>query len=306
MNSLGEESQDRPDWSVVVITRNEEMIIGKCLDSVVQAFSGRSFELILVDSASTDRTVEIAKGYPARIICLKATDPLRPSVGRNVGLQLARAERVVFLDGDSILNPEWVGPAAEALRSDPLLAGVAGEMEHVFEARGEDRIAYRHAYPDTDYVEATHLGGSALYRRQPLEQVGGFNPFLRAYEEAELGARMRKAGFRLRRLRTLMTQHCLKSRIDTRSRDQYCRRSLASPQAWLLFRHGAVPALCHRLQLASSKTVQRRVTTLAFLPVGNRWFRCIGHWADNWKVGSATELGDLYGPALSRVRHSCP
>ena len=214
-SGAGNKSHAALDWSVVVIARNEEAVIGACLESVVQAFVGRSYELIFVDSASTDRTIQIAQRYPARIVRLKETDPLRPSVGRHVGLHLARAEWVLFLDGDSILNATWIDPAAEALESDPLLAAVAGDMEHTLEAGQDQTSVQQHRYPDSDYNEARHLTGSALYRREALLRVGGYNPFLYAYEEAELGARLRKGGYRLRRLRLPMTRHFPKYRSET-------------------------------------------------------------------------------------------
>ena len=54
-----------PLWSVVVIARNEEASIATCLESVLHTFEGRSYELIFVDSASTDNTVLIASRFPA-------------------------------------------------------------------------------------------------------------------------------------------------------------------------------------------------------------------------------------------------
>jgi glycosyltransferase involved in cell wall biosynthesis len=60
----------RPTVSLIVITRDEEEFIGQCLKSA------RSFcdELIVVDSVSTDRTVEIAKGLAARVFEQEFTD----------------------------------------------------------------------------------------------------------------------------------------------------------------------------------------------------------------------------------------
>jgi glycosyltransferase involved in cell wall biosynthesis len=214
-STSGNRSAETPDWSVVVIARNEEAVIARCLESVVQACVGRSYELIFVDSASTDRTVEIAQHYSAHIVRLKATDPMRPSVGRHVGLHFARADRVLFLDGDSVLHAAWIGPAAEALESDPDLAGVAGDMEHELAEESGEISSYKQHYPDSDYTAADHLDGSAAYRREAMQRTGGYNPFLYASEEAELGARLRKAGYCMRRLRVTMTTHFPKNRGET-------------------------------------------------------------------------------------------
>ena len=207
-------------WSVVVIARDEELVIGACLQSVTTAFANKSYELIIVDSASTDRTVEIAKRFDAKIIQLSPSAPLRPAVGRHVGLQLAQGEWVLFLDGDSQLDPAWVDQAAIALSSDANLAGVAGEMQHILQQQSCSTVEQHHTvfaqtYPAIDYLAAEHLDGSAAYKRAALQHAGGFNPHLHSLEEAELGGRLRKYGYHLRRLPYPMTRHYPKHRNET-------------------------------------------------------------------------------------------
>jgi glycosyltransferase involved in cell wall biosynthesis len=60
---MDEQPQERPKISLIVITRNEEDLIGQCLKSATTFCD----ELIVVDSFSTDRTVEIARGLGARV-----------------------------------------------------------------------------------------------------------------------------------------------------------------------------------------------------------------------------------------------
>ena len=207
-----------PQWSVVVIARNEEATIANCLESVLQAFSARSYELIFVDSASTDRTVSAAARFPAKIIRIPPSNRLSPSLGRHTGSLYARGEWILFLDGDCTLNPHWVGEAERVLMEHPDLGGIAGERVQVLAAtRPHPSACYNYPYPDTDYVAADFLSGSALYTRKALLASGGFNPFLRSCEEAELGARLRKSGFRLLRLRSAMSWHAIKHANETTS-----------------------------------------------------------------------------------------
>jgi glycosyltransferase involved in cell wall biosynthesis len=205
-----------PEWSVIVITRNEERHIEACLQSVFYALRGRSSEVILVDSASTDRTLEIVRQFPVRIVQLPEDVPLRPSAGRHVGFQLAQGKWLLFMDGDSILDPDWIDPALEALQ-DPQLGGVAGIREAVLVPGDGREVQVRNQYPEdeVDYANPGFLGGPALYRREVLEKVGGFNPFLYAYEEAELGGRIYAEGYSLRRLKIRMTQHIIEARQET-------------------------------------------------------------------------------------------
>lgn len=196
-----------PDWSVIVITRDEEANVGACLRSVLASFAGRSFEVILVDSASTDRTVEIARRFPVTVVCLPQSHRLNPAVGRYFGYTYARGSYVLFLDGDCALEPGWVAAADLALRTDDRLGAVAGAS---FGLLGHDRDGqpvYQDEYPHHDYDAPPYLAGSAAYKREALARAGGFNPNLYSCEEEELGARVRKAGYRMRRLREQMSQH---------------------------------------------------------------------------------------------------
>src|SRR6056297_2890706 len=74
--------------SVVIITENEEDNIGDCIESVFAACrSVSAFEVILVDSASTDRTVEIAHEYPVTVLRIPDEHTVSCGAGRFVGDQ---------------------------------------------------------------------------------------------------------------------------------------------------------------------------------------------------------------------------
>ena len=84
-----------PDLSVVIISRNEERNIARCIESVLEATDEMaSYEIILVDSVSTDRTVEIAKKYPIRILQLKHKSQCSPAAGRFIGFLHSRGNYI--------------------------------------------------------------------------------------------------------------------------------------------------------------------------------------------------------------------
>jgi len=97
-----------------MIARDEERFLGDCLASV----RGIVDEVILVDTGSTDRTVEIARSAGARIVSYAWNDDF--SSARNVGIALAHGSHILVLDADERLGP---GSAAglEAARKDPTL-----------------------------------------------------------------------------------------------------------------------------------------------------------------------------------------
>jgi len=197
-----------PLWSIVVIARNEEKAIRASLESLLAAFRDRSHELIFVDSASTDGTVAIVSQFPAQVIRLAPTGPMRPSIGRHVGLQHACGKWILFVDGDSIVNEPWVREVEQTFEAHPDLGGVAGDIDHVVvDEHGHELDRYKQWCPEADYHAAEFLAGCvSAYTRKALVECGGFNPFLRACEEAELGARLRRSGYRMVRLRSWMTR----------------------------------------------------------------------------------------------------
>ena len=96
--------------SVIVIAKNEEQMIRDCLASIKWAD-----EIILVDSGSTDKTMEIAKKYSARIISLP-TEKLEFARWRNVGLREAKGEWILYLDADERVTPELRKEIKESIK----------------------------------------------------------------------------------------------------------------------------------------------------------------------------------------------
>ena len=84
--------------SVIVITRNEEKNIAECLQSV--SWAG---EIIVVDAKSTDRTVELAKGFTNKIL---VKEWLGFAAAKNLALDEAVNEWVLWLDADERVTPE--------------------------------------------------------------------------------------------------------------------------------------------------------------------------------------------------------
>lgn len=169
--------------SVVIIAENEEDRIEDCIESVFEACrSVPAFEVILVDSASTDRTVELAAKYDITILRIPDEHTVSCGAGRYVGDQVASGEMVLHVDGDMTLSKEWLPRAITYLKAHDDVAGVEGcldESSHS-EIRDVDKI-----------------GGVMLYDADALAEAGGFDPYLLGYEDVDVGFQLRAAGYRL-------------------------------------------------------------------------------------------------------------
>lgn len=196
-----------PLLSVVVIGRNEGERLSRCLQSVrAMADPGGRVEIIYVDSDSRDDSISRASALDARVIGVK---PERPSaaLGRNAGWREANAPYVLFLDGDTVLHPDFVA-ASLAEFQDP---GVAVVWGHRREIHTEQSLFNR--VLDLDWIyppgPSEFCGGDALMRKSVLEAVDGFDASLIAGEEPELCQRIRAQGHTILHVDRPMTGHDL-------------------------------------------------------------------------------------------------
>lgn len=196
------------DVSVVVIGKNEGERLVRCLNSVSQAqWDTLTHELIYVDSQSSDGSVAKAAGLGASTLVVTDAPPCAAKA-RNLGWQHARGTYILFLDGDTVLHPNFVRLALHRLRDSAELCAIWG---HRRESRPEQSIYTR--VLDLDWVypvgQTLYFGGDVLVRRQALAGVQGFDPSLKAGEEPELCARLRNAGWTIEHIDAPMTSHDL-------------------------------------------------------------------------------------------------
>jgi cellulose synthase/poly-beta-1,6-N-acetylglucosamine synthase-like glycosyltransferase len=195
-------------FSVIVIGKNEEAHLADSLRSVLAATAELSdnpeeSEIVYVDSASTDRSIEIARSFGVRVLSLRPDWIHTPAAGRYIGFHHTTGEYLMFVDGDTVIDRKWLSRAL-ACFIEPQVAGVAGYLNDLDE-HGQE-IPYV-GERGVEMKELPRLRGIAAYRRAAFEQVGPFNPYLRSEEEAELALRLRKAQWKLLHLPLPMGCH---------------------------------------------------------------------------------------------------
>lgn len=201
--SAGEPEASPPLLSIVIKALNEEAKIRQCLESVLAEVSGLgvTWEIVLGDSVSTDKTVEIALGYPVKVVQFCRIEDRGCGSGVQLGYQHSRGAVLFFLDGDMMVQPGFLSAALGALEHDATLGGVAGLMSdavvrNVFDAHRVESAVSSVA------KDELWLNGGGVYRREAIDQAGGYaaNRNLKGWEEADLGMRVRAAGWHLRRI----------------------------------------------------------------------------------------------------------
>ena len=184
--------------SVIIPARNEERMIGLCLDSLTRLDYPRgTFEVILVDNGSTDRTIEVAQSFAAALnLVVLQKAGVHISALRNLAAAKARGEIFAFLDADCAVPPGWL-TLGTALRADDR-AGVAGAHYRIprqsrWVARVWDGAAAVEKQGDLPWVPS----GDLLVRRSTFERVGGFDESLQTNEDCEFCGRVLDTGLRI-------------------------------------------------------------------------------------------------------------
>ena len=190
--------------AAIVIGRNEGARLVACL----AALKGQVGSIIYVDSGSTDGSVEEAEKVNAQVIALDMTQPFTAARARNAGIAAlpSDAELVQFLDGDCIIQPDWLEQAEGFLNAHADVAVVCGRRREI----APEASIYNQLIDDewdTPIGQALACGGDALMRAQALRDVGGYRVELIAGEEPELCVRLRQSGWKIWRKDVEMTRH---------------------------------------------------------------------------------------------------
>jgi GT2 family glycosyltransferase len=180
--------------SVVVPTKDRSIMLEALLDSLGrQSLDASSFEVIVVDDASTDATPEVleraAERMPYELRVVRGPG-IGPAAARNRGWREASSRLVAFTDDDCVVTPAWLGELVEAADGDETV--VQGRTDL---APGDaEKIG-----PFSRVLQITEPGPyfatcNVLYPRALLERLGGFDEDFLTGEDTDLGWRARESG----------------------------------------------------------------------------------------------------------------
>ena len=175
-----------PFISVIVPVYNTEKLVGRCLRSIV----GQSFEeieVLVIDDGSTDGTSAVIGQFAAadpRVRCFSTANS-GVSAARNLGLDNAEGEYVLFIDADDEIEEGYlksIADNAKASKADLLIWGIKrclkdGRVEEMTpQLRGDyDRKSFLLAFPEDHYGKHQGLYGfvpNKLVRRSLVEAYG--------------------------------------------------------------------------------------------------------------------------------------
>lgn len=194
----------------VVIGKNEGWKLKLCFDSilnVVQQDEINDYEVVYVDSRSSDDSVALAKTYPKTRVFL-VTGECNAGVGRNVGANEALGEVLLFVDGDMELQPNFLKHVLcddETKLIYPFISGL--HLDVVYDIAWHQIYTRMEEHPLTDEIWMITTGGLFMVERKYWEELGGIDTRLRANEDYDFGLRMSERGIKMCRKCQLLVKH---------------------------------------------------------------------------------------------------
>lgn len=195
----------------VIIGRDEGVRLSHSIASVLR----QTRCAVYVDRGSSDGSVALAMAHGVPVVELDQDSetglPFTAARARNAGLAWLIANRpeltfVHFIDGGCELVPGWLERGLAALRADRDLAAVCGHRrERDPHASPYNRLCNDEWNGPAGLVET--CGADVLFRIAPLRAVGGYRQDMIAGEEPDLCCRIRRCGWKIRRLDAEMTIH---------------------------------------------------------------------------------------------------
>jgi len=208
--------------SVTVVTYNSGRFIKRCLESVLEQKYG-NLEVVVIDNASTDGTVDLLEQFADRCRIYYNDENIGFAAAQNQAIALSRGEWVLTLNPDVLLLPNFIQALVDAGQVDPKVGTICGKLLTIrptFDLPEKELVdstgiyftpMLRHLDRGSQEVDNGHFlnfeyvfgatAAAALYRRQMIEdiKIAGefFDPDFFVYrEDADVAWRAQLMGWR--------------------------------------------------------------------------------------------------------------
>lgn len=206
-----------PRVSIVIPTRNQGDLLGRCLETLFTMTDYANYEVIVVDNRTTEPTaVAHMRKYPVKRIAYR--DPkFNYSAANNLGIRAAEGDLLVLLNNDTeIIDADWlrkmsmyfedegVGAVGATLlypdrsiQHAGVILGPRGTADHVMRGFGEGIDGYAGSLPASREVSAV-TAACMMLPRKLFDQVGGLSTdFAKHYQDVDLCLKIRQRGLRI-------------------------------------------------------------------------------------------------------------
>jgi GT2 family glycosyltransferase len=213
----------QPKVSAIIVTWNSERTIQLCLDSLLRQ-TGCDLEIILIDNASSDSTLQRVANYPqVKVFCNSENKGF--CAPNNQGFSHSKGDYILFINADVRLCDNYLSTLLSKLENQPLLAGITGKILRM-SPEGEPLVIDGFSIIDSVGIQLKRTcqavdigrgegdrgqfeqpravfgicGAAALYRKTALEQASINSQvfdetYFAYYEDVDLSWRLKSLGW---------------------------------------------------------------------------------------------------------------
>ena len=180
-----------PLVSIIIPTLNEEENLVVLLDHLFATGNLREMEVIVADGGSSDATVKVASGFPAKCV----TGPKGRAIQQNCGAKISRGSILYFVHADTIPPATWLSDLQRAVHQGSHLGGFR------FRFVSERKILRFNSFMTRFNVRAFRGGDQSIFiARSLFDQLNGFDEKFEIMEEYDLLRRASSLGIHYRLL----------------------------------------------------------------------------------------------------------
>ena len=220
-----------PALTLVILNYNGRSWLAGCLDALLAQRAAPPFETLVVDNGSVDDSVNFVRTqYPAVRIVENGRN-LGFAGGNNAGVRDAHSEWLVFLNNDTVPDPEWLSRLWEARQAHAECALIASRLvfmddPSMVDSAGDGYVraggAFKHGHgaPADGFAASREVfgacGAAFMIRRDAFEALGGFDErFFMVYEDVDLSYRARLRGLRVWYAADAIVRHAVSGSLGT-------------------------------------------------------------------------------------------
>lgn len=207
--------KNHPLVSIIIVNYNGKHLLKKCLESLMKN-NYENNEIILVDNNSTDDSIEFVKNFHPSVIIIKLDKNYGFAEPNNIGAKIAKGDLLLFLNNDTIPNPNFISEMVNVLKQDPkiaicqsLLLKPNGEVD----SSGDFIDTIGRAYSSKEKISDTKKilsarGASMMVRKNSFWELGGFDKkFFVSFEDVDIGWRAWIWGYKVVVVPTSVVYH---------------------------------------------------------------------------------------------------
>ncbi len=237
-------SAGAPHASVVIPVHNQSALTRGCLDALLTpGATSAPFEVIVVDDASSDDTLDVLAAYRDRVRSIRLSPNAGFGAACNTGAAMAKAPYVIFLNNDTVPQAGWLDALLADADAHPDAAVIGsrllfpdGTIQHAGVTIGADGFPHHlyagfpgdHPAVVTSRPMKMVTAACMLVRADAFRAVGGFDRgFVNGWEDSDLCLRLGEAGYGVRYCAESVVYH-----LESASRDPHAARELRNRGRW--------------------------------------------------------------------------